>query len=128
MGPFKLQTDHDHIVHIEDQCSYCGSISPLKVIELLKTPGTKFEGTDQKYGYPHKFYLNSYKFYTCHLSQLSDEELKEFSKLSEAAFGIEFVRDDKGIMFRQPQTNSFYGWQLWGVIGPDGKPDHSSMK
>jgi hypothetical protein len=39
------------------QCSHCNSISIADAIRLLKTPGTRFSGSDWKYGWPHKFYI-----------------------------------------------------------------------
>lgn len=38
-------------------CSYCGSIHPKDLIEALKN-GATLQGSDWKYGWPHKFYLN----------------------------------------------------------------------
>lgn len=43
---------------LDGTCSYCGSISVKRAIELLLTPGTHFSGTDWKYGWPHKFYIH----------------------------------------------------------------------
>lgn len=41
-----------------EQCSYCGSITPEKFLELLAKADTKAEIADLKYGYPHKVYLD----------------------------------------------------------------------
>lgn len=38
-------------------CSYCGSLSPADFIKFMNQPGTSFSGSDWKYGYPHKFYV-----------------------------------------------------------------------
>ncbi len=38
-------------------CSYCGSLSVQDAIRFLKQPGTRFSGSDWKYGWPHKFYI-----------------------------------------------------------------------
>lgn len=40
-------------------CNYCGSIEPEKAIEFLKNPGSVFSGSDWKYGWPHKFYIDT---------------------------------------------------------------------
>lgn len=40
-----------------EHCSYCGSISVADAIKFLKMHGTRFSGSDWKYGYPHKFYI-----------------------------------------------------------------------
>lgn len=38
-------------------CDYCGSISVEDAIKYLKQPKTHFSGSDWKYGWPHKFYI-----------------------------------------------------------------------
>jgi hypothetical protein len=43
----------DDVLH----CNYCGSISVSAAITFLKQPGTSFSGSDWKYGFPHKFYI-----------------------------------------------------------------------
>lgn len=108
------------------QCSYCGSLSPQEVIKLLKTPGTDFSGSDWKYGWPHKFYIGGKKFYNSHLEDMTDEEFKEFSALSQKIFGIEWMKNkEKGVGYRCPKTTGFYGYQRAGKIGEDGNPIHS---
>lgn len=69
-----------------------------------------------------------FKFYNSHLKEATEEELTEFSELSRKAFGITWGRDDQGIFYRAPRTNSFYGWQLWGDINEQGQPDHQRMR
>ena len=125
--PPKLPESCDAVIEPGYICTFCGYIAPADAVKLLKTPGTTFECADWKYGGPHKYYLNGYKFYLRHLNQLSDAELSEFSELSVAALNIEFVRNVKGTRIMSPEPNCAYGYQLWGVIGPDGKPDHSRM-
>lgn len=39
------------------KCSYCGSLHPDDLLRVLKTPGTHYSGSDWKYGWPHKFYI-----------------------------------------------------------------------
>ena len=73
---------------------------------------------------PHLYF----KFYNSHLKEATDEQLKEFSELSTRSFGIAWGRDEKGIFYRAPRTNSFYGWQLWGDIDAEGQPDHARMR
>lgn len=38
-------------------CSYCGSMSPESFIAAIRA-GAKVGGSDWKYGWPHKFYVN----------------------------------------------------------------------
>lgn len=53
-----------------DRCTYCGSLSPNALRDLIKE-GAKIELADQKYGWPHKFYITAEKdwgkFYSVHL-------------------------------------------------------------
>lgn len=37
------------------RCSYCGSMHPE---DLVNTPGCRVDWADQKYGWPHKFYVH----------------------------------------------------------------------
>ena len=107
-------------------CNYCGSISVADAIRLLQKPGTRFSGSDWKYGWPHKFYIEAegaIKFYAKHLAQASDAELAEFDRLSRKTFGIAWKRDENGVAFYSPRGGS-YGWQLSGTIGEDGQPIH----
>lgn len=41
------------------RCSYCGSIPIYEAIDVLGTTGARFSGSDWKYGWPHKFYLDA---------------------------------------------------------------------
>lgn len=121
---FRQPVDGLHV----GRCSYCGSMTPERAIGLLRTPGTHFSGSDQKYGFPHKFYIGDGKFYSKHLKDADDATLKEFSNLSRACFGIVWMIGDTpdSIRFCQPQTREgySYGWQRFGHIGADGKPVH----
>ena len=38
-------------------CSYCGSMHPEDLLEALEN-GAKLSGSDWKYGWPHKFYID----------------------------------------------------------------------
>jgi hypothetical protein len=170
------------------QCSYCGSISVADAIRFLKTSGTRFSGADQKYGFPHKFYIEPpnpdadkiveigsqsilegesidfgtgdywtcfahhrsdctcpkergvtgywsrpilgtrkllhFKFYNTHLSDAMSEEFAEFAALSLNIFNIYWEKDEKGIKYSHPHTDSFYGFQRAGIIGEDLNPVH----
>jgi hypothetical protein len=62
----------------DNTCSHCGSLNPVKALELIET-GTKVTPTDKKY----KIYLeygkhNMQKFYFPHFNQ---EQLQQFAKL-----------------------------------------------
>lgn len=91
----------------------------------MTTPGAKFSGTD-KGGY--KFYFTSEhgdhgKFYGAHLADLNEKELEEWATVSRKVLGVHWVfNQGKGPDCYMPQSNSFYGWQVWGHIGEDGQP------
>lgn len=110
----------------EEYCSFCGSMTVERAIELLRTEGTHYSGSDWKYGWPHKFYIHPIgghgKFYTAHLKDCSKELLEEFSELSGDLLGIYFDIDDKGLLYRALST----GFQTWGVVGEG--PDEYAPK
>lgn len=65
----------DSVYKYEDRkgrkhCSYCGSVSPNDLRKLI-SEGASIELADQKYGWPHKFYISFngelLKFYSLHL-------------------------------------------------------------
>lgn len=102
-------------------CSYCGSRRVPEVVRLLRTPGTYFSGTDKT---AYKAYVgNHHKFYFRHLRACTDADLLEFDALSRKVFGLAWRHLPEGdVGCRFPKTEGFYGWQTWGVIGPDGEP------
>jgi hypothetical protein len=109
-------------------CDYCGSLSVTQLIEALNTPGTHYSGTDWKYGWPHKFYIQPMnpetqkttfgKFYNVHLKgNIGEEIFQQASSLIWKNLHILFVLDDQGLRYSAPSCNEFYGYQTWGVIG-----------
>ena len=38
-------------------CGYCGSMDPVELAELVKAGKATLHGSDWKYGWPHKFYV-----------------------------------------------------------------------
>jgi hypothetical protein len=107
------------------RCEYCGSITPQEALRRMTTPGCSFSGTD-KGGY--KFYFTSEtgdhgKFYGAHLEDLSEEELKEWAAASRRCLGVDWrYRAGKDPLYLMPKSGTFYGWQTWGKIDPDGLP------
>lgn len=58
-------------------CSYCGSVHPEDLLRLFER-GAFLQGSDWKYGWPHKYYIENagdrpLKFYTEHLKDLLGE-------------------------------------------------------
>lgn len=39
-------------------CGYCGSMDPVELAELIEAGKAIMSGSDWKYGYPHKFYVD----------------------------------------------------------------------
>lgn len=51
----RFHPDNDHIPAFRT-CSYCGSIHPEDLVKAIEA-GAKLGGSDWKYGWPHKFYV-----------------------------------------------------------------------
>jgi hypothetical protein len=91
----------------------------------MTTPGCKFSGTD-KGGY--KFYFTGEtgdhgKFYGQHLEDLSREDLTAFATASRRCLGVNWEYGSDGKLgCSMPKSDSFYGWQTWGRVGPEGQP------
>jgi len=108
------------------RCAHCGSLTPAEALRRMTTPGCKFSGTD-KGGY--KFYFTGEtgdhgKFYGAHLEDLSAEDLAAFAEASRRCLGVHWKHEGSGkppACF-MPKSDSFYGWQTWGKVGPDGQP------
>ena len=109
------------------RCDYCGSLSPAEALRRMTTPGCKFSGTD-KGGY--KFYFTSEtgdhgKFYGEHLGELTRDELSAWAEVSRRVLGVDWTfRAGHAPTYSLPNVDSFYGWQTYGVIGPNGQPVH----
>jgi hypothetical protein len=39
-------------------CGYCGSMDPVELAELIEAGKATMSGSDWKYGWPHKFYVD----------------------------------------------------------------------
>ena len=115
-------------------CDRCGSMTVEFAILYLQTPGTKFSGSDWKYGFPAKFYISPVqsmygrahtKFLTVHLRDADDDTFKKFADLSREIFGITWHRNEAGaIGFNCPQPGGHHGFQRFGEIDSDGTPFH----
>lgn len=69
----------EHDEWIDGRCSYCGSIHFNEFYKALKNKESRVELADMKYGYAHKFYLDTpdnhmAKFYTRHMADINDKE------------------------------------------------------
>ena len=128
--------------HLYDTCSYCGSLTVSDFLDALEIKGTKYSGSDWKYGFPHKFYVTipcevyvartsseyhsgewvyvkygerntrSHKFYTLHLLEASEAELERWQGVAVSLLGIWFGWIDGEISWRACR-----GFQAWGVVG-----------
>jgi hypothetical protein len=52
----RLHPENDHVPAFRS-CSYCGSMHPEDMLNALRA-GAKAGGSDWKYGWPHKFYID----------------------------------------------------------------------
>lgn len=105
-------------------CSWCGSMSVEQAIRLLTTPGTRYSGSDWKYGWPHKFYIHRegwknsddgpHKFYVTHLSDATHADFIQFCALSAKLLGVTFVRRMDGSLRYSAVCQ---GFQTWGTVG-----------
>jgi hypothetical protein len=105
------------------QCSYDGSIHPEDLYIGLTRKGWTLEGSDWKYGWPHKFYVrqnvegqqygNSVgKFYNEHLLEVKDIDTQLILfQVVETHSGIKFhVHPTKGLGYSAP----YNGYQSLG--------------
>jgi hypothetical protein len=99
------------------------SLTIAEAVVLLKKPGTRYSGSDWKYGWPHKFYIGSSKVYNEQLQSMTDEEVAAWSVITEEFFGIKFYRENGKTMYGCDYPDAMgYGYQRAGVVGPDSKP------
>lgn len=90
--------------------------------DLLKKPGTRFSGSDWKYGFPHKFYVGEGKVYNKQLKELAAEEVAAWSELTWKFFGVRFFKEGDKVMWSCPFKQNVYGYQRAGVVGERGEP------
>jgi hypothetical protein len=108
-----------------DRCDYCGSLTPAEALRRMTTPGCKFSGTD-KGGY--KFYFTGEtgdygKFYGAHLEDLGPDELAAWAAVSRRVLGVDWAyKPGAAPDCFLPRIDNFYGWQVFGTVGPDGAP------
>lgn len=107
-----------HEWRADGTCSYCGSMSPADATKALMTPGTHYSGSDWKYGWPHKFYIESNgkhgKFYSVHLLDSSPEEFAAFNTAAANTIGVRFsVHPENG---RLGYVAPLVGFQTWGNV------------
>lgn len=90
-----------------ETCSFCGSVTPELLLRWLSS-GNGASGTDWKYGWPHKFYVNSdngqhWKFYTEHIGDIDDEVLSPLLDQIDQVLGVHFEFDTLGrLNFKAP--------------------------
>jgi hypothetical protein len=97
----------------DGRCSLCGSVTPERAAELLRTPGTKYRGPSWEFGWPERISLNAEAFFAVHVLSLDDYEMSAFAALTESVFGIAWLRNESGLDYRARAR----GWCASGVIG-----------
>lgn len=86
-------------------CSYCGSLSPEKLAEAIKS-GISVSVTDMRPGWPHKLYLNErylgfgMVFYMVHLRDANEEQHKIITEA--CGFHVEFDTIAPGSILWKP--------------------------
>ncbi len=104
-------------------CSYCGSLSVEAMLQAFRTPGVHYSGSDWKYGWPHKFYIDipcepyrrvscsrsylgetthehgmftsrHHKFYSTHLNDATVEQLAQWNAEVAPRLGVWFEFQD----------------------------------
>ncbi len=88
-------------------------MAPEEAIRLLQTQGTHYSGSDWKYGWPHKFYIGSSKFYSQHFQ--SRTQCQEWNRVAAPLLGVAFFIDPANNRLMYLACCS--GWQSWGVVG-----------
>lgn len=81
-------------------CGFCGSIHPDDLVTALSATNADIELADMKYGWPHKWYINSpaimapgaKKFYSVHLQDATPEALA----IIEQAMGLHYEFTNNG--------------------------------
>jgi hypothetical protein len=95
-------------------CSYCGCVHPEDLLRLV-AEGAKLGGSDWKYGWPHKFYVNNPhgKWYNEHLQDegYDKEALDQLLALLKDQTQIEFTVEGSRLGYRAP----YDGYQASGL-------------
>ena len=98
-------------------CSHCGSIDVASVLVMLVSRGTRYSGSDWKYGWPHKFYLEGefghQKFYASHLTEATDDELALWNRLAQGTVEVRYLKDGERFRYVSP----FKDYQAAGTVG-----------
>lgn len=86
-------------------CSYCGSIHPGDLMGLVDLHEVRLESADQKYGWPHKFYITGVpvvhaKWYNVHFADLAGDAFTMVAEFVEQQGGIRFEMKPDGLAYR----------------------------
>ena len=117
---FVAEADGNVSRDILETCSYCGSMTIDDVVKYMRIPGTTYGGSDWKYGWPHKFYIDipcapyerlvmskyesgkapvherrivserHHKFYSTHLRDATPEQLAAWNSVVAPLLGVAF--------------------------------------
>lgn len=106
-------------------CSYCGSVHPADLAAAIQTAGATLSPSDQKYGWPHKFYVEGapgmIKFYSEHLLDATDAEREVIGAAS--GLRIEFGTDNQGsVKWSRYEAKSAMETPPGDAV-PDAKPE-----
>lgn len=100
----------------ETCCTYCGSISPSRLLELIKAGTATIELADMKYGWPHKLYVtvpNAKAGEPCRI-------VSQFGKEDDPELNAKYLHK-RPYHPEKPDEN----WQFWNA---DPAPQTKSIK
>lgn len=138
------QGDGTFIPDLHETCTWCGSLSVDGVLKAFQTPGTQYSGSDWKYGWPHKFYIEipcepyrhiisshydgkgsttheygmsssrHHKFYAVHLQDATPEQLEQWNQIAGPLVGVRFEMSPVFGTLRF--ITPCHGYQTHGVV------------
>lgn len=117
----RLHPENDHVPAFRT-CSYCGSIHPEDLLNALRA-GAKAGGSDWKYGWPHKFYVEGIpnsqagnlvtRMSGSGPLPLTDKDRAEYERYAQRGAVVEFSEDaEKGrwrVTVREPDGPTTHG-------------------
>lgn len=91
------------------RCTLCGSITVERALELLRQPGTTYEGFSwQRAGWPDRFVIGGELLMSEHLRDATHEQLALWNLVAQPLLGIGFVRESDSafdLFFSAPEPD-----------------------
>ncbi len=136
------QADDSYVPDLFQTCTYCGSLTIDDAINAFETKGVQWSGSDWKYGWPAKFYIDvpcepfdriwsseykvgeppvhhhgtstsrHHKFYATHLVDATPEQLERWNRVVAPIVGVSYEIRDEKLYFKAVRA----GHQAHGEI------------